>query len=141
MPRRIHNAKLHSAGHLIDCAIKQLNVPVKPTKGYHFSEGPYVEYEGEIANAQEMVQAVQEKLDALIAADIPIERSELSYEQALEKGIKAPEGKAARIVCIKGFEACGCGGTHITSTKQLGSIIIRKIKSKGGNTRISYEVR
>lgn len=140
MPRRIHHATLHSAGHLIDCAIEQLNIPVKPTKGYHFPEGPYVEYEGEIANAQEIMQPLQEKIDALVAADLPIEICELSYEQALERGITAPEGKTARIVCIKGFEACGCGGTHVTSTKQIGHISIRKIKSKGGNTRISYEL-
>lgn len=138
--RRIRNAKLHSAGHLLDCAVTQLGLQLKPSKGYHFSEGPYVEYEGDVTSTPEMIQAIESKIHALIGADIPVIIEELSYEQALQQGIKAPEGKSARIVAFQGFEPCGCGGTHIKSAGQIGSIKIRKIKSKGGFTRISYEI-
>jgi Ser-tRNA(Ala) deacylase AlaX len=49
-PFRIANAKLHSAGHLIDVAVKALKYGWIPTKGYHFSDGPYVEYSGNFTN-------------------------------------------------------------------------------------------
>jgi len=139
--RRMRNAKLHSAGHLLDCAVTQLGLQVKPSKGYHFSDSPYVEYVGEIANTPEMIQAIQTNIDALIEANLPVIIQELSCEQALQQGIKAPEGKSARIVGFQGFEPCGCGGTHIKSAGQIGRIFIRKIKSKGGFIRISYEVQ
>ena len=61
-----------------------------------------------------MIQAIQEKIDALIAANIPIIIQELSNEQAQQRGIKAPAGKSARIVTFEGFEPCGCGGAHTT---------------------------
>jgi len=139
--RRILHAKLHSAGHLLDCSITQLGLKVKPSKGYHFADSPYVEYEGNIANSPEMLQAIQEKIDALIAANIPIIIQELSSEQAQQQSIKAPEGKSARIVTFDGFEPCGCGGTHIRNAQEIGYINIRRIKSKGGFSRVSYEIK
>lgn len=43
-------ARLHSAGHLLDIAVKKLGIAWKPGKGYHFSDGPYVEYSGSSEN-------------------------------------------------------------------------------------------
>lgn len=139
--RRIQNSKIHSAGHLLDCAITQLNFALKPSKGYHFPEGPYVEYEGEIPNTPETIQAIQEKIDQLIKNNIFIKAYQLSYEQAQQQGIVSPEGKEAHIVQFGEFEPCGCGGTHIKSANDIGAIDIRKIKIKNGITRISYEIR
>ena len=40
-------AKIHSAGHLLDMAMIRANrKDLRPGKGYHFVEGPYVEYVG-----------------------------------------------------------------------------------------------
>merc|ERR1712232_885145 len=41
--RRI-NARVHTAGHLLDRAAKDLEWKWIPGKGYHFPDGPYVEY-------------------------------------------------------------------------------------------------
>ena len=138
--RRVHHAKLHSAGHLIDCAITQLNLPLTPSKGYHFAEGPYVEYAGEIEQTPEMVAAIQDNVNELVANNISIMVNELSAEEAKKQGIVAPPGKSVRLVLFEGFEPCGCGGTHVRNAAKIGKIIIRKIKSKKGNVRISYEV-
>lgn len=139
--RRIKHAQLHSAGHLVDCAITLLKLPLKPTKGYHFAEGPYVEYDGEISQDQEMMIAIQDKLNMLIASRIPVIIKNLSYTEAQQQGITAPAGKSARLVQFEGFEPCGCGGTHVTASDNIGTIKIRKIKSKAGNTRISYDIQ
>lgn len=41
------NARIHSAGHLLDVAMNRAGkTELKPGKGYHFVEGPYVEYIG-----------------------------------------------------------------------------------------------
>jgi Ser-tRNA(Ala) deacylase AlaX len=46
--RRLH-ARIHSAGHLLDSAFAVLGwTQLEPSKGYHFPEGPYVEYIGNI---------------------------------------------------------------------------------------------
>jgi Ser-tRNA(Ala) deacylase AlaX len=44
--RRV-NARIHSAGHLLDVAMNRAGrTDLKPGKGYHFEAGPYVEYIG-----------------------------------------------------------------------------------------------
>ena len=46
--RRTH-ARIHSAGHLLDMAMNRAGKKdLKPTKGYHFEAGPYVEYQGNV---------------------------------------------------------------------------------------------
>lgn len=37
--RRREAARLHSAGHVLDVAMAALGHTMKPTKGYHFSDG------------------------------------------------------------------------------------------------------
>lgn len=39
-------ARIHSAGHLLDIAVKKIGLAWKPGKGYHFADSPYVEYIG-----------------------------------------------------------------------------------------------
>ena len=45
---RVKNARVHSAGHLIDVAMSRSGVGLRPTKGYHFTHGSYVEYDGKL---------------------------------------------------------------------------------------------
>jgi Ser-tRNA(Ala) deacylase AlaX len=41
--RRMLNARVHSAGHLLDSALYLLGMTdLEPSKGYHFPDGPYV---------------------------------------------------------------------------------------------------
>ena len=54
--------------------------------------------------------------------------------------IWAPPGKSARVVAFSGFEGCGCGGTHVKNTSEIGKVSIRKIKVKKGVTRIAYAI-
>jgi Ser-tRNA(Ala) deacylase AlaX len=46
--RRKINTRLHSIGHLIDLAVKELQRSWIPMKGYHFPEGAYIEYGADI---------------------------------------------------------------------------------------------
>ncbi len=49
--RRALNRRNHSAGHLIALASRILGFPLIERKGYHFLDGPYVEFEGKLPNA------------------------------------------------------------------------------------------
>lgn len=139
--RRILNARLHSAGHLLDCAISKMGIEnLKPSKGFHFPDGPYVEYEGTIEDPAELIPVLQKTLDELINQNLPVERNDLSPEEAQAKEIWAPAGKAARVVNFTGFPICGCGGTHVNAASEIGKVIIKKMKSKQGNTKVAYLV-
>lgn len=132
--QRIINAQNHSAGHLIDIAIKNIWLwNLNPIKWYHFPDGCYVEYIGEInANEEEVIQKLSREMKRLIQENIKIIIS--------SNGDKSPLWKIPRMITYEGYEWCGCGGTHIRSSWEIGEIEIKKVKKKGGNIRISYEV-
>ncbi len=46
--RRLLLSECHTAGHVIDAAMARCGKTMPPTKGYHYLEGPYVEYKGSI---------------------------------------------------------------------------------------------
>ena len=62
---RLLSARVHSAGHLIDVAMTASGMAdrLRPTKGYHFTPGSYVEYEGGKLEAAER-DALLAKLQA-----------------------------------------------------------------------------
>lgn len=140
--RRTLNAKLHSAAHLIDVAVEKAGIPiVAARKGYAFPDGPYVEYDGEIENADSYIPKLEEKIKELIAQNIKVERKYYSPDEARRKGIHAPSGKSARTIAFEGNAEVGCGGTHVENSSEIGAITIRKISSKKGTTKVCYQVK
>lgn len=47
-PNRRLLSECHTAGHVVDAAMAKCEKLLPPTKGYHFMDGPYVEYRGSI---------------------------------------------------------------------------------------------
>lgn len=139
MDWRSANARRHSAGHLLDIAM-QTAAPagLVPKKGYHFPEGPYVEYEGEWQPTEADAQVLEAEINHLVQQDIPMHTTLLTAEEAAEKGVWAPPGKGARYAAWAGHPGCGCGGTHVRSSGQLGQVRIRSISHKKNMVRIAY---
>jgi len=137
---RIDNTRLHSAGHLLDCAVAQLKLNLEPTKGFHFFSGPYVEYNGTIENESSWIEVLNKTIKELVASDLKLEEKILSIEEAQKQGLSVPTGDFLRIINFEGYPGCGCGGTHVASAGEIGQISIRKIKSKKGITKISYQI-
>ena len=142
--RRVKNAKLHSAGHLIDVAVQNLGYVLRPGKAYHFSDGPYVEYEGEIALADK--DAVQRNLEIesnlLIEQDLAVHVLSTDANQATQLCGGLPEyidqSAPVRVVSIDDYLGCPCAGTHVAKLGEIGPITISKVRTKAGKTRVSY---
>jgi len=143
--RRELNTRLHSAGHLLDMAVSQLGYDWMPTKGYHFPEGSYVEYQGDIGG--EDTSELAEKIDKQIARILDenpkttikfVDKAELA---ALCRHVpdNIPKDKPIRVVLCGNF-GIACGGTHVAEIKEIGSETVRKIKAKPGSIRISYQI-
>jgi len=146
-PFRRKNARVHSAGHLIDVAMARSGCTLKPTKGYHFTPGAYVEYEGKLDAAERdaLVPKVQAAMDELISAGVP---TLVKTVEGPTLGQHCPAGSIpedptlwgvgwVRVVSVGG-QGCPCGGTHVNDTKELGGVKVEAIKGKGKVTRVSY---
>lgn len=142
--------KLTTAGHVVDAAMARCAKWMKPIKGYHFLQGPYVEYEGTTADVDpELLQNIQSAFDQLVKEAIdtkiqlvsPIEAEELcnSREEPNLDVFQNPRTHQIRVVTIAGF-SCPCGGTHVLNTSDLQERKwgITGMKSKKGVVRIKY---
>jgi Ser-tRNA(Ala) deacylase AlaX len=133
---RINNAKRHSAWHLIDVAVENLWITnIKPTKWFHFPEGCYVEYEWTLEiEKEELTKKLNEELKKLIWENIEI------IEENPDKNLDTPTWKKPRFITFKWYKWHWCWGTHIKNSSEIWNINVRKIKEKGWNIKISYEV-
>ncbi len=129
--RRKINTRLHSIGHLIDLAAKELQRSWIPMKGYHFPEGAYIEYGGNIKgkDTMQIVKEIEDKCNEIILRKIET-RIEFSENDV-------HDGKPLRTVYFGDF-GINCGGTHVANLEDIGSVTIRKIKQDKDTIRVSY---
>lgn len=147
--KRVHYARLHSAGHLIDICISNLNIGLNAVKGYHFPEGPYVEYTGQIpSNLDNLKENVEKYCEEKINGTDEkwnVKSGIYTYEEAIQL-FKVPsyvlKDKSTRFLrLIEDDYGRPCGGTHVKHVKEIGKLLISKIAKKGKNLRVSYLVK
>jgi misacylated tRNA(Ala) deacylase len=88
-------------------------------------------------------EAVAEACAVEVAADRAIEVSTLPREQAFQipdiirtaTNLLPPDLEVVRIVDIVGLDTQADGGTHVASTRQIGSIEVVKVENKGKGFR------
>lgn len=145
-------SECHTAGHVVDSAMARCGQFLKPTKGFHFSEGPYVEYEGSIPPEERdaVLQQLQIAFSQLVDENIDTEIALLSKQEAdavcnrqaqnFDLDVFAdPRTDRIRVVTVAGYP-CPCGGTHVRSTGELAANGwgILGLKSKKGVVRVRY---
>lgn len=124
--RKLHS-RLHSAGHLLDQAVRNFLVEARPLKGYHFPDGPYVEYTGQLP---ENVAVFMAQCNAWLA------------ERLKQGGVVATvvRDDRSRTVAIAEDGPVPCGGTHVSSLVEIGQVSVHKIKKTREGFRASYRI-
>ena len=132
--RRINNAKSHTSGHLLASIVEKLAPEITATKGYHFPEGPYIEFKGKLATMSSDDLIAQ--AHATLKEDISLARQVIVNDNVDEK---LDDGKKKmRFVKVDGYNDVPCGGTHLKNISELKEVAIRKIQFPKGNTKIAY---
>jgi Ser-tRNA(Ala) deacylase AlaX len=141
--RRQLHTRLHSGGHIVDMGLKKLGITWKPGKGYHFPNGPYVEYTGSLdgVDVEKLKNDLENACNAIIQEGL---ETRVLFMPKEEMGSVCafvpdyiPPNKPARVVMYGDF-GIPCGGTHVSNLKDIGDLSIRKIKQEKENIRVSY---
>ncbi|CAF1341126.1 unnamed protein product [Didymodactylos carnosus] len=135
--RRRLNCRLHSAGHLLDVAVRNAELSLVPGKGYHFIDAPYVEYDGKIEPAlrESSLNRIQIELKKLLTIPFPVK---VIFENT-DNGDPITYSVKRQVSIADGY-TCPCGGTHVHNIRDIGNVEVTKLRVQGPKTRISYKL-
>lgn len=143
--RRHLHSRIHSAGHVVDLAVTSFGLNWIPGKGYHFPDGPYVEYAGSLEglDKERLKQDIEARCNEMIKEEHATTLRFMDREE-MKKVCRfvpdyIPEGKPGRVVFFGDF-GVPCGGTHVKNLSEITLMTIRKVKEEKGNIRVAYDV-
>lgn len=145
--RRELHSRIHSAGHVIDMAVAQQGYDWDAGKGFHFPEGPYIEYLTDVnmLNSELLLKVLEEHANKIIKHNYPITFLFMEKNNLHTVCHKVPDylpiNKPTRVVMFEKF-GIPCGGTHVQSLSEIKKITFRKIKldHKNNIIKISYDI-
>lgn len=144
--RRTINTRLHSAGHVLDIAMSDLQSDWIPSKGAHYPHMSFVEYQvpSHSEVPENLITIVQEKVNTLSVSDyvnklLFVDKADLvKYCRHVPENL--PTNKPTRIVLYADDFGIPCGGTHVNQVSKIGDITVTKIKVKKGIAKLSYSI-
>jgi misacylated tRNA(Ala) deacylase len=136
--------RMHSAEHILNQTMVRLfntgrafsaHIEKKKSKcDYHFDRKLN---DGEI-------QIIEQKVNEIITADMPVTEEHLSKEAAEKRYslTRLPDDDKGdiRIVRIGTYDTCPCIGPHVTSTREIGTFHIVSASFEKGILRIRYKL-
>ncbi|MDJ0919176.1 MAG: alanyl-tRNA editing protein [Woeseiaceae bacterium] len=133
--RRYRHMRMHTAMHLLGSILRY-----DVTGGNISTEKSRLDF-----NMEETVdkEAVQQALAELVSEDHPVScrwitEEELDAQPELVRtmSVQPPRGKGSvRLLDIAGVDLQPCGGTHVSSTAEVGGVRIGKVEKKGRQNR------
>ncbi|HET7715309.1 MAG TPA: alanyl-tRNA editing protein [Bauldia sp.] len=134
--RRYRHMRIHTGLHLLSVVL-----PFPVTGGAIGAEEGRLDFD--IDDEVPAKEEIEERLNALIAADYPVSQEWITDEELLASPglvktmkVKPPMGSGrVRLVRIGDIDLQPCGGTHVRSTAEIGRLVIGKMESKGRQNR------
>jgi len=128
----------HSTAHLMAQAVKRLYPETQVTIGPTVEHGFYYDFAREQAFHPEDLEAIEKEMQRIVDEDLPVERSELPRDEAIEFfRDQGEEYKAEIIADIPAGETLSlyrqgdfidlCRGPHVPSTGKLGAFKLTKL--------------
>jgi len=134
--RRFDHMQQHTGQHLLSAVLAdsfQL-----PTVSFHLgADASTIDVETSRLDAPQLVEA-ERRANELIFANRSVT---VSYHDSREElGLRKPTEREGtiRVVTIEDLDRSACGGTHVSSTGEVGPIFLRRLEKMRGNLRIEF---
>jgi Ser-tRNA(Ala) deacylase AlaX len=145
--RRMLHSRLHSAGELLCSAVRKLGHDWYVSGASHYPQQSRVVYDVALMEdqRQRLHDGLNEEIDRLLRRNDRVHIEEVVDRAEATRLIGfapdyVPVGEPVRIVFVSDGLGRPCCGTHIAETREIGRILIRKIRTKKGQTSISYDI-
>ena len=137
--RRRDHMQQHSGQHVLSAAFVELFG--MPTVSFHMGEETCTIDLDAKAVTSEQVKKAEARANEIVWADGEVAMRFVTPDEARGLGLrKIPpaERDKLRLIDIKGFDLCACGGTHVSRTGQIGTILLRKVEKAKGGVRVEF---
>lgn len=133
---RFANMQIHSGEHILSGVIlKEMGLH---NVGFHMGhEFNTIDLDGEITPQQ--ARELETKVNAIICENRPVFVSYPDKETLPTIPLrKKPEVEKLRVVEVKDCDWCGCCGTHVAHTGEIGLLKILDVQRYKGGTRVTF---
>src|SRR5271168_775814 len=146
--RRRDHMQQHSAQHVLSAAFVRLfNMP---TVSFHMADD-YCSIDLQIndldtpslspALTKDQIESAERRANEIVTEDRPTDVRYVTRDEAEKLGLrKLPpaERDQLRLIDIRDWDLTACGGTHVTSTGQIGGILLRKTEKVRQGYRVEF---
>jgi len=143
-PLRYKHMQLHTAGHIVDQAVKNILPGSKSIDGNH-GIGKKLSITFSTAIPETALPAIQKEVNKIITEAGPITFEMLTKDEIISRSIAIPfdlpSNKPLRILQLHHYPPMPDGGTHLHTTDESWPITITGVKTDAGNTLILYQVQ
>ncbi len=137
--RRREHMQQHSGQHVLSAAFIELYQI--HTVSFHMADDYCsIDLDTPSLSAEKIIGAEQ-RANQIVFENRPVHIRYVSRADAEKLGLRKPpaaEREELRIVEVEDFDVSACGGTHVSATGQIGSILLRKSEKVRQGTRVEF---
>ncbi len=137
--RRCDHMQQHSGQHVLSAAFEKTNNFA--TVSFHMGDESCTIDLATDAITSGQITAAEKLANEIIFGDRPVAIRFASADEARAIGVRkipAAERDKLRLIDIEDFDLNACGGTHVRSTGQIGSILLRKTEKVRQGVRVEF---
>jgi Ser-tRNA(Ala) deacylase AlaX len=144
--RTLHS-RLHSAGELVCSAVRKLGHDWYVSGASHYPQQSRIVYDVALLEdqRQRLHDDLKAEVDRLLSRNERVRIAEVADRAEAARLIGfapdyVPAGEPVRIVFVSDGPGRPCCGSHVVEIREIGRILIRKIRTKKNQTSISYDI-
>jgi alanyl-tRNA synthetase len=129
----------HTGQHLLSAVFIALYNA--PTVSFHMSDESCTIDLDVKSLTPEQIRQTERRSNEIIADNVPVDIKFATIEEARQMGVRKipPDLKdTLRLIEIRGHDLTACGGTHVSRTGEIGSILLRKYEKVKQGVRVEF---
>lgn len=137
--RRRDHMQQHTGQHVLSAAFVELYQ--MPTVSFHMGEDYCSIDLATPSVSSQQIAAAEKRANQIVFEDRPVRVRYVSRAEAEKLGLrKLPpaERDELRLIEVADFDLSACGGTHVSTSGQIGSILLRKTEKVRQGTRVEF---